>query len=142
MKEYVLGFAFDIKKPNVVLIEKEKPEWQNGFLNGVGGKIESYDETIFSAMEREFKEETGVGSWNVWKHFATLTFDNDILGGAKVYCFKVFNDIIYQCKTMESEEIKIINVLDLNNKKCIRHIKTLIPMAMDDSIDFCELKMN
>ena len=57
MKEYVLGFAFDARLSTVLLIQKTKPEWQCGKLNGVGGKIEE-GETPLQAMEREFEEET------------------------------------------------------------------------------------
>ncbi len=63
MQEYVLGFAFTPQDARgnfkVALIEKLKPDWQRGKLNGIGGKVE-VDETHRAAMEREFEEETGV----------------------------------------------------------------------------------
>ena len=40
MTEYVCGFAFDNTKQYVTLIEKKRPNWQAGYLNGVGGHIE------------------------------------------------------------------------------------------------------
>ncbi len=40
MKTMVAGFLFDESRERVVLIKKQKPEWQSGRLNGVGGKIE------------------------------------------------------------------------------------------------------
>jgi 8-oxo-dGTP diphosphatase len=58
MKAYVLGFAFD-DVGRVVLMRKNRPEWQKGRWNGVGGLIEG-GETPQVAMAREFKEETGV----------------------------------------------------------------------------------
>jgi 8-oxo-dGTP diphosphatase len=58
--EYVLGFMFDQSGENVVLIEKNKPEWQKGKINGVGGKVEPNESFAISAMVREFEEETGV----------------------------------------------------------------------------------
>ena len=54
---YVLGFAFHPAR-GVVLIRKNRPEWQAGKLNGVGGKIER-GELPEQAMAREFEEETG-----------------------------------------------------------------------------------
>jgi len=39
-KTYVAGFMFSPDLENVVLIEKQKPEWQKGKYNAVGGKIE------------------------------------------------------------------------------------------------------
>ena len=37
---YVLGFAFSKSGQMVLLIWKNKPEWQRGKMNGIGGKIE------------------------------------------------------------------------------------------------------
>ena len=66
MKErYVLGFAFNLLGTRVVLIEKNRPAFQKGYLNGIGG-ITKY-EALQDAMVREFKEETGLetetGAW-------------------------------------------------------------------------------
>lgn len=70
---YVAGFAFDETLERVVLIEKTKPDWQKGKLNGVGGKVEHIDKSINHAMAREFEEETAVTvSPDRWKKFATL----------------------------------------------------------------------
>lgn len=57
--DYVCGFMFSPTLTQVVLIEKKKPSWQKGLLNGVGGKVEPREEPSY-AMAREFKEETGV----------------------------------------------------------------------------------
>ena len=57
--EYVLGFAFDEKKENVLLIKKLRPQWQLNKLNGIGGKIEPNEPPI-DAMIREFEEECGL----------------------------------------------------------------------------------
>lgn len=69
-KKYTVGFLFDQKKENVVLIRKNRPEWQAGRLNGVGGKIED-GETSSEAMSREFWEETGANIKD-WKYIASL----------------------------------------------------------------------
>lgn len=67
---YVVGFLFDEALHNVVLIRKNKPDWQAGKLNGVGGKIELTDISPVAAMVREFKEETGLQTvpegWHVY----------------------------------------------------------------------------
>lgn len=59
MKKYVAGFLFSPDFENVVLIEKNKPAWQKGKYNGIGGKIEE-GETPGEAMRREFEEEAGL----------------------------------------------------------------------------------
>jgi hypothetical protein len=38
--EYVVGFAFDTDG-RVALIRKNRPEWQAGRLNGIGGHVEA-----------------------------------------------------------------------------------------------------
>lgn len=69
---YVVGFVFH--DDEVLLIEKNRPSWQRGRLNGVGGHVEP-GETFLQAMVREFAEETG---WHFqgWEHFATLCGDD------------------------------------------------------------------
>jgi 8-oxo-dGTP pyrophosphatase MutT (NUDIX family) len=57
MKTYVLGFVFDRRYNNVLLVEKARPEWQAGKLNGLGGKVE-VGELPAAAMIRELREET------------------------------------------------------------------------------------
>ena len=56
MKQYVLAFAFTEDKSEIILIEKQKPDWQKGKLNGVGGKVELTDTNETEAMIREFRE--------------------------------------------------------------------------------------
>lgn len=61
--EYVLGFMFNEDESKVLLVHKNRPTWQAGKLNGIGGKIEA-GETPLQAMEREFMEETGfISKW-------------------------------------------------------------------------------
>lgn len=40
MTQYCLGFAFTDHDNFVILIRKNKPAWQKGLLNGVGGESE------------------------------------------------------------------------------------------------------
>jgi 8-oxo-dGTP pyrophosphatase MutT (NUDIX family) len=56
-RRYVLGFVFDHDYHHVLLIEKRRPEWMMGRLNGLGGKI-AEGESPAEAMERELREET------------------------------------------------------------------------------------
>ena len=60
MNRYVVGFAFNKVGDQVVLIKKNRPAWQSGLLNGIGGHIEETDKTALDAMIREFEEETSV----------------------------------------------------------------------------------
>lgn len=100
MTGYALGFLFltdAVYGTSVVLIRKDKPEWQAGKLNGVGGKIEDGEEPI-DAMRREWKEETGeTREW--WERFLTLEFPK-----ATVFCFRAF-DSDTVAKTNSSEMV-------------------------------------
>jgi 8-oxo-dGTP diphosphatase len=143
-KQYVLGFAFSENREHLVLIEKQTPEWQKGKLNGVGGKIDPEDQSPDAAMIREFMEETGVatsmGGPDGWYQFATMTFQEDVMGGlATVYCYRMFSNVAYKCKTVEKELIVTINSGDYNLFPIIDNLPVLIPMALHQSIKFCEL---
>lgn len=136
MKKYVLGFAFSRDKKDMVLISKLRPEWQKGKLNGVGGKIED-GERRFHAMIREFKEETGVDTnFTNWQLFAKIVFDNN----CQIDCFKLFDNLIYGCKTVEDEQIKIIAVdTALFNQPIMHNLPILIRIALSDEFNYCEL---
>lgn len=56
-RRYVLGFLFSEDGSRVLLIWKNRPAWQAGKLNGIGGKIEDGEQPL-DAMKREFVEET------------------------------------------------------------------------------------
>lgn len=79
-KSYVLGFCFDQTFERVLLIQKLKPDWQRGFLNGLGGAIEP-GESAPVAMRREFREECGLDVRD-WYKFAVMRGSSFI-----VHCF-------------------------------------------------------
>ena len=54
-KGYVLGFMFSPDMERILLMRKNRPEFQAGKFNGIGGKIEG-TETPLQAMIREFEE--------------------------------------------------------------------------------------
>lgn len=136
IKKYVLGFAYSENAESVVLIEKDRPDWQAGKLNGVGGKIETgeYPEI---AMVREFEEETGVVTTiNDWSCFGQMMFYNDIMGGAAmVYLYRFFNDRIFNCKTQESEKVIILDSKTCLNLPHVPNLSTLIPLSLN--LEFC-----
>lgn len=133
--KYVAGFLFSADKKNVVLIRKNKPEWQKGKLNAVGGKVED-GEVPLAAMIREFKEETGVEITN-WHNFCMLTNPD-----WEVSFFSAFSDSIPGVKSMTDEQIVICDVLttitsdaalfSLGSSSIIPNLRWLIPMALFD----------
>jgi 8-oxo-dGTP diphosphatase len=123
--EYVAGFLFNETEEKVALIEKQKPAWQKGKLNGIGGKIEP-DETPAEAMRREFTEETGV-EINSWQHYVTLTGS-----GFTVHFFHSTesDDVLAQLRSTTDEEVKICWVENVSVMPTIPNLPWLIPMAL------------
>lgn len=57
MKEFSLGFIFDASHKKVLLVHKEKPDWQKGKINGIGGKLEQGESPV-ACIARETREES------------------------------------------------------------------------------------
>jgi 8-oxo-dGTP diphosphatase len=124
-KYYVAGFLFSEDYSKIVLIKKNKPEWQAGFLNGTGGKIELTDDSPLFAMIREFKEETGY-EVKTWQEFCKLSGKD-----WEVYFFKAVGDVT-KVSTQESEEIVVIPISEYRRYPLIQNLNWLIPMALDE----------
>ncbi|MBI4120506.1 MAG: NUDIX domain-containing protein [Parcubacteria group bacterium] len=59
MKKHTLGFIFDPSLSKILLVQKQRPEWQKGKCNGIGGKIELGERSL-DCIVRETHEETGL----------------------------------------------------------------------------------
>lgn len=131
--KYVVGFIFDEKKENVLLMQKCKPEWQKGLYNGIGGKMEPGERPL-KAMARECLEETDLYI-NDWEQFCTLRFGVPEIG--QLHCFTAIADIS-KAKQMEEEPISIFPVNDL--PITIPNLRWLIPLALDKDKVFVEAR--
>jgi 8-oxo-dGTP diphosphatase len=122
--KYVVGFYFSPDTKDVLLILRNRPDWQKGFYNGLGGHVEN-NETPIDAMVREFKEETGISTHRShWKNFFYLSSTHWMLW---VYCARSFN--IYGSQQTSDEGLpQTINAMSLP-KNCLRNLYWLIPMA-------------
>jgi 8-oxo-dGTP diphosphatase len=134
MNYYVIGFL--IKDDKVALIEKNRPEWQKGLLNGIGGHIEP-GETPFQAMVREFEEEAGMRIPD-WEYYCTMKYPE-----ALVFCFRKFGSDNVEIRTMTDEFIDWYP-LDPLPEKVIPNLNWLIPLAHYDddylrTVDFSRI---
>lgn len=132
MIDYVVGFMFSEDKKHVALMKKNRPKWQVGKINALGGKVEDYDNDVHVAISREFEEESGIASSpNDWTEFCVL--ENP--GLCHVHFLFTFNDDVYNAKTMEDEEVSIYEVDNLPDN-VIFNLKWLINMCLDDTLIF------
>ena len=128
--DYVLGFVFsDCLDSKVLLIEKTKPAWQKGKLNGIGGKIEP-GETPLEAMVRETNEETGLSVVD-YVHYCTMSFAQDT-----VLVFVGFADFdLLRDESPTEEKLHVVKIPDVLLKKTeiptMSNLPWLIAMAHD-----------
>lgn len=130
---YVVGFLFMPDIPSrhnpfqgweVALIRKNRPNWQKGSLNGIGGKIEE-GETPAQAMAREFKEEAGL-TICAWYGVVDMVFPDCI-----VHVFQARLDKSHRLQSQTDEKIEVWNVGDvLKYPHKIPNLHWLIPMAL------------
>lgn len=129
---YVCGFLFSEDETHVALVQKQKPAWQSGYHNGIGGKVE-VDESVKDAMSREFMEETGVlikpDSWNLYASVSGTDWT--------VFFYRAASDKVFECKTMETEDIKVVQVAEVGDMQVIPNLRWLIPMALDPNHEKC-----
>lgn len=126
MKRYVVGFMFDDHLQNVCMIVKNRPDWQRGLLNGVGGSIEP-NECPLHAMIREFREETGCTTIaSTWQHTATLRFPH-----AEVEFFAGKSTAAFQrATTCTDETIMKIPLADLDSYNVVENIPALLELSV------------
>ncbi len=131
---YVCGFLFNAGRTRVVLIEKRRPAWQAGLLNGVGGKIEP-GETAVEAMRREFNEEAGIDV-KTWTRFCDLwvprpTGDDN---HAIVHFFVAFApphpDVEPAVQSHTDELVRWYEVPDVAEHRRVENLEWLLPLAL------------
>lgn len=126
---FVLGFLFSEDGSRVALIQKNRPAWQAGALNGLGGKIESGEKPL-DAMNREFREEAGVYV-GLWERFAEL-YGSDF----EVIVFRAFSDAcVAQVQQAGDEVVEVIGISAAMALPHISNLAWLIPLACDRGVE-------
>lgn len=128
---YCVGFLFTHQLDRVLLIEKRKPAWRAGRLNGIGGKIESGEDPL-TAMAREFAEETGSPlTPEIWQHYCRLSYPD---GSVTVEFFRAFHTpALLGATTAEAEQLYRADPWHLPTH-VIPNLRWLIPLALDPGI--------
>lgn len=131
--EYVCGFLLTPPMgATVALISKNRPKWQAGKVNGIGGKIEP-NESPHEAMVREFREETGASVLD-WEHVITY---HDQWHTATIYFFRAFANrhLIEIVGSMTDEQVSVYQVSKLPGN-VIDNLRWLIPLCLDNNVKF------
>ena len=120
----VCGFAFSGSQ--VLLIWKQKPEWQKGCLNGIGGKIEE-GESAAEAMVREFEEETGVKTAvKDWHHAVEMKGNQ---WQVSFFTMELTKAQGRRAITQEKEKLQWIFAAQIRAWKCVNNLIWLIPLC-------------
>lgn len=130
MEKYVCGFlGMNGPKGSVALIKKQRPPWQFGLLNGIGGHIEK-GESPLKAMRREFYEETGL-RYLEWTLFLIL----DGPGFFPKWRVYFFRKLLYgekpKLSQLTSEKVSWFNTQKIQDLSTINNLKWIVPMALN-----------
>lgn len=132
MTDYVVGLAFDTDGVRVALIHKQTgPACVLDRWNGVGGKIDP-GELPHQAMEREFREETGVSiPAKAWHGMGQLV---DLEQGYRVHFFFTRHDDVLQVRTQTSEVVRLFWVENIPWRDTMHNLAWMIPLALDGDL--------
>ena len=134
-QRYVVGFMIDHEREHVALIRKNRPAWQEGKLNGIGGKVEP-GESFIAAMCREFREETGLSTTSVWwRQLIRMTYMSN---GASVFFYTTFvaNQVLHELRSETDEEVGVYYLPWLINSDpavrpdIIPNLSWMLPLAI------------
>lgn len=138
--DYCLGF--NIYNESVLLVKKNKPKWQAGRFNGIGGKREG-SESFLDSMVREFREETGVETkHHEWKKIAFLWrhdrfYMHVFVRRAVLGDFKAIND-----SGEQNHELRISSVMAMDESLLLLNVKWMLSLADDPAIVAGTLHIN
>lgn len=126
---FVVGFVFDNDGRDVILLEKRRPWWQSGKLNGVGGAIED-GETPLMAMSREAWEEIGAVNLEWFRFAVIIVQDPEKDTVLTIHCFAAMGYGTMRTKTDEPLVRAPYEAVVNDLVPIIPNLRWLLPMAL------------
>ncbi len=124
--KYTLGFVFNSDCTRVLLVHKQRPEWQKGRANGIGGKLDQ-GESPEACISRETLEESRLSipaeSWR------SLGLIRQAAGDVAVF-YTQYNGSLADAKRGDHEEVEWFSVAQLPSN-VMDNLRWMIPLALD-----------
>lgn len=131
MNKFVVGFIFSKDKQQTLLIKKNRPNWQVGKYNGVGGKVEE-GELPIAAMQRECIEECGLDI-GVWKERGIIQGE-----GYSVHVFlaeqSIQDMLIATTWNKTDESVSVFRLDELDLVQAIPQLNWLVSLILDKEV--------
>lgn len=105
---YCLGFVFSPARDEVLLLEKKRPAFQAGLLNGIGGKLAPGEDPL-DGMVRECAEESGlVIAPQDWVPLGRMEGDD--------FCVHLFqaHALLEKAVTTTDEPVRVVSLADID----------------------------
>lgn len=131
---YCCGFIFNHDMTKVILIKKNRPNWQKGYLNGIGGHLLP-GEGGKQGMARECLQETGLDIPDYcWDSLASISGKDD--NGDRYICWFYYSvnigKVLNKAKTKTDEGVWEIDLTMRRKMKIVSGLEWLIPLAIYD----------
>lgn len=129
MIQYVTGFMTNAAG-RVCLIRKNRPAWQVGKINGIGGKVEP-GEWPHQAMVREFYEETGLSTeesdWHLKIQLVGPDFELNVFTASREFS---------HARSVTDERILSVDAANIPYEECVQNLRWMFPLVHDKALMF------
>jgi 8-oxo-dGTP diphosphatase len=126
-------------RDRVILIRKNRPDFQKGKWNGIGGKLEA-NESPLDAMVREFREETGIVTqptdWQLTLSMTGAADDANTKQGFCVWYYRTFVSVFPTIQQTTDELVNIKYVDELYDTPTLDNMKWILPLQLTSNLTF------